>query len=120
MGQATPFKRVLVVEDEPLVAMLVEDLLEDFGCTTVASVGTAGEAEHLARDIVIDFALLDVNLGGEMSFGVADVLNLRGVPFAFLTGYGVQGVRADLRETLIIHKPINPSLLQDAIRTLSP
>ena len=120
MAASKPPRRVLVVEDEPIVAMLLEDLLADFGCRTVASVGTAGEAEHLARDIVIDFALLDVNLGGEMSFGVADELNKRGKPFAFLTGYGVQGVRPDLRETPIVHKPINPSLLQDAIRTLSP
>ncbi|MFO1015889.1 MAG: response regulator [Caulobacteraceae bacterium] len=116
----TSRRRVLVVEDEPIVAMLVEDLLQDFGCQIAACVTTAEEAEELAREMDIDFALLDVNLGGTMSFGVADALNARGVPFAFLTGYGVQGVRADLRESIIIHKPVDPDRLKSIVESLAP
>ena len=56
----------------------------------------------------IDFALLDVNLDGDTSFGAAEVLRARGVPFAFVTGYGEQGVRSDLRDAPILSKPIDP------------
>jgi CheY-like chemotaxis protein len=105
-------KRVLVVEDESLVAILVEDLVADLGCEVVGPVSNAVEARAAATAAPIDFALLDVNLGnGETSFEAADILLARGVPFAFVTGSGAGGVRADLRHLPILDKPIDPASL---------
>ncbi|PZR34996.1 response regulator [Caulobacter segnis] len=103
---------MLVVEDELFVAMLVEDLLGDLGCQVVGPASSAAEAIRIAESGTFDFALLDVNLGdGATSFDAAEILRLRGVPFAFVTGYGEQGVRADLRDAPILSKPIDPSRL---------
>jgi CheY-like chemotaxis protein len=81
--------KVLLVEDEGLVAMTMEDMLEDLGCDVVGSFGSVAAAlDWLAGEPELDGALLDVNLGGEMVFPVADVLIARGVPIIFATGYG--------------------------------
>jgi CheY-like chemotaxis protein len=105
-------RRVLVVEDEALVAMLIQDLLADLDCEVAALASTAAEAVDLARSCDADFALLDVNLGGgSTSFAAAEVLLGRGLPFAFVTGYGAEGVRADLRHLPVIAKPIGPAQL---------
>jgi CheY-like chemotaxis protein len=102
-----------VVEDEAMVAMLVEDLLADIGCEVAATASTATEAVKLARSATFDAALLDVNLGqGETSFAAAEILMERGLPFAFLTGYGVMGVRPDLRGRPILNKPVDPRELR--------
>jgi len=106
---------VLVVEDELFVAMLVEDMLGDLGCAIVGPVGSATGAEDAARTALIDFALLDVNLEGETSFAAADVLREREIPFAFVTGYGEQGVRLDLRDVPVLSKPIDPRRLAQVI-----
>jgi CheY-like chemotaxis protein len=106
-------RRVLVVEDESLVAILVEDLVADLGCVVVGPVSTAAQAKALAETGDIDIALLDINLGrGETSFEAAEILRGRGVPFAFVTGYGRQGVRPDLRDAPVIDKPIDPDVLR--------
>jgi CheY-like chemotaxis protein len=81
--------RMLLVEDDGLVAMTVEDLLEDLGCEVVFSAGSVASAlGWLEAGGEVDGALLDVNLGGEMVFPVAEALAARGAPFAFATGYG--------------------------------
>ena len=112
-------KRVLVVEDEPVLAMLMEDLLQSFGCEAVACAGVAHDATRLANDLDVDFALLDINIQGGDSFEAADALKRRGVPFAFVTGYGVQGVRPDLRDTPITHKPLEVGALRAVIAELT-
>ena len=100
-------RRVLVVEDEALVAILLQDLLSDLDCDVAAVASTSTEALALARTCEADFALLDVNLGGgSTSFAAADALLARGLPFAFVTGYGADGVRADLRHLPVVPKPI--------------
>jgi two-component SAPR family response regulator len=82
--------KVLIVEDEGLVALTMEDLLTDLGCEIVASFGAVAPAVvWLTEGPPVDGALLDVNLGGEMVYPVADLLTKRGVPFVFATGYGV-------------------------------
>lgn len=81
-------RRVLVVEDEVLVAMLVETALEDEHCTVVGPFSSLGEALQAARSEVLDLAVLDINLAGELVFPVAEVLSERGVPFLLLSGYG--------------------------------
>jgi CheY-like chemotaxis protein len=81
--------RVLVVEDDGLVAMMLEDLLEELGCQLAASLASVREAlAWIEAGGAVDAALLDVNLGGEPVFPVAEALRARGVPFAFTTGYG--------------------------------
>lgn len=107
------------MEDELFVAMLVEDLLADLGCQIVGPASSAGEAMTVAGREDFDFALLDVNLGdGETSFDIAELLKGRGVPFAFVTGYGEQGVRADLRDVPVLSKPIDPRQLARVIERL--
>jgi len=101
------------------VAMLVEDLLGDLGCEVVGPAASAGEAARAAEGEGFDFALLDVNLGdGQTSFEAAEILRRRGVPFAFVTGYGDQGVRPDLRDAPILAKPIDPKQLARVIERL--
>jgi CheY-like chemotaxis protein len=81
--------RILVVEDDGLVAMMLEDFLDDVGCQVAASHATVGEAlAWIEAGGRADAALLDVNLGGSPVFPVAEALAARGVPFAFTTGYG--------------------------------
>ena len=80
--------RVLVVEDEPIVAMCLEDMLESFGCATIGPASRLSDGLVLARDEALDAAILDINLGGERSTEIAEALQLRGVPFAFASGYG--------------------------------
>ena len=81
--------KVLLIEDEGLVAMTMEDMLDDLGCEVVGSFGAVGPAlEWLAGAPQFDGALLDVNLGGEMVYPVADALLALGAPFVFTTGYG--------------------------------
>src|SRR5579875_3519458 len=80
-------KRALVVEDEPRVAMMVEDLLRDLGCEVVGLATRVDEATAKAETLSFDIALLDVNLGDKQSFPVAEAIAARGLPFVFTTGY---------------------------------
>jgi CheY-like chemotaxis protein len=84
-------KRILVVEDEALVAMMLEDMLADLGCEVVGPAMRLDEGLELARLNGLDAAVLDINLGGERSYPIADLLDARGVPLAFVTGYGHSG-----------------------------
>jgi CheY-like chemotaxis protein len=81
-------KRVLVVEDEYLVAMLIEDVLEECGCSIVGPCGTVAAALEAAQTDTFDLAVLDVNLRGLKVYPVAELLAERHVPFLFLSGYG--------------------------------
>jgi CheY-like chemotaxis protein len=108
--------RVLVVEDEGPVAMLVETMLEDLGCAVVLSAASVRQALELARRGGFDVALLDVNLAGEKVFPVADELRRLGVPFAFASGYGADGLRPDLKDVPIIQKPFQLGDLEAALR----
>ena len=97
--------RVLVVEDEALVAMLLEDMLEDLGCTLAASASNVTDAVGLAQTAELDVAILDVNLGGQSSAAVAEALTARGKPFIFATGYGEAGVPDAFRGRPALQKP---------------
>ena len=79
--------KVLVVEDNLLLAEVTKILLEDSGCQVVGPAGWLQHGLELARSEALDGAILDINLHGEMSFPVAEVLRARGVPFVFVTGY---------------------------------
>ncbi|HZZ67277.1 MAG TPA: response regulator [Phenylobacterium sp.] len=97
--------RVLVVEDEMMVSMLIEDMLSDMGCQVVGPASRLEEAITLAGQSDIDCAVLDVNLGGQPIFPLADILREKGCPFAFATGYGDAGLREADRGTPVLQKP---------------
>jgi CheY-like chemotaxis protein len=110
--------KVLVVEDEALVSMLVEDMLTDLGCLIVGPAAEIEEALRLANSADIDAALLDVNLGGRPIFPVADALKARGVPFAFASGYGEAGLTDDHRGATVLQKPFREADLRRVLETL--
>ena len=107
--------RLLVVEDETLVAMLLEDMLSDLGCEIVGPVGTVTAALELAEREQLDGAILDVNLAGSPIYPVADVLRHRGVPFLFTTGYGAGGVEEKYAGAHTLQKPFQHAALERAV-----
>ena len=112
--------RVLVVEDEMTIALLMEDMLTDMGCEVVELAMRLPRALEAAQTADIDFAILDVNLAGHMSFPVADVLQQRGVPFVFVTGYGAAGLIDGYKHMPVIKKPFDLKALEAAVRPHSP
>jgi CheY-like chemotaxis protein len=102
---------ILVVEDEMLVAIMVEDSLTDLGYRTIIA-GRVGKALELAATAAIDCALLDVNVAGEAIYPVAEALSRRGIPFVFATGYGPGGLRGDYQNRPILAKPFRIGDLQ--------
>jgi DNA-binding response OmpR family regulator len=80
--------RVLIVEDEPLIAMLVQEWLEELGCKVIGPAASVSGALELIAGAELEGAVLDVSLGKEESFPIADELRKRRVPFVFATGYG--------------------------------
>jgi len=108
--------RILVVEDEGLVAMLIEDMLDDLGCEVACSAGSVAQAlKWIDEDGAADAALLDVNLGGETVWPVADALAARGVRFAFTTGYG-QLSEARFQHAPLLGKPIKNERLREVLQ----
>lgn len=108
--------RVLVVEDEMTIALLVEDMLVGLGHEVVGLALRLSQATRLAQDSQIDFAVLDVNLDGRPSLPVAEILETRGVPFVFATGYGSAGVDPAYRgRGIVIKKPFDAKDLKGAI-----
>ncbi len=108
--------KVMIVEDEALVAMMVEDMLGDLGCEIAGSFGAVGDALAWlgSGEPTPDGAVLDVNIGGEMVFPVAEELRERGVPFVFATGYG-DLPRKGFESVEVIAKPINVGALRKAV-----
>jgi len=108
--------RMLIVEDEGLVAMLIEDMLEDLGCEVAGSLSTVSQALKWLEDGgAADAALLDVNLGGDTVWPVAEALEARGIPFAFTTGYG-QLNKPRFEHAPLLGKPIKPERLEQVLR----
>src|SRR4051812_40265470 len=86
--------KVLVVEDETIVAMLLEQMLEELGCEVAGVAGQVTLATSLAGSVDADLAILDMNLGGQSVDPVAEALDARGTPFVFASGYGADGLTA--------------------------
>ena len=97
--------RILVVDDEPLISMLVEGWLSELGCDVVGPARSVEEGLDLADDGQLDGAILDVNLAGENSYSVANVLQEKGVPFAFATGDGSLEADAGFDDPILLAKP---------------
>lgn len=115
----TPSPRcVLVVEDEMVLAMLVEDILGDAGYRVLKAARVAKALELVAGDDPIDAALLDINLAGKQVFAVAEQLRRQGVPFVFASGYGEKGLPEEFRDCPVLQKPYLPEALTGAIAAL--
>jgi CheY-like chemotaxis protein len=97
--------RILVVDDEPLIAMMVEDWLVELGCEVVGPVGSVEEGLTMAGTADLDGAILDVNLGGRNCFSVAHALKQRDVPFAFATGDSRIDKEAGFSDPILLSKP---------------
>jgi CheY-like chemotaxis protein len=113
-------KRVLVVEDELMIRLLLQDMLDDLGHTLAGEAGRIDEALTLARQGEFDVAILDVNLNGQPISPVVEVLVARGLPFVFATGYGQRGVPEAYRTTPTLQKPFQADALAQAIEAASP
>ena len=111
--------RVLIVEDEMLVAMNIEDMLLERGHEVAGIAGRLEPALALARDGAFDVAMLDVNLAGDRSFPVADLLIARGIPFLFATGYGLGGIDDKYRDRPVLQKPFRAAELAAAVEALA-
>lgn len=115
MSRSTNPRRVLVIEDELMVAMGLEMLLTDAGCAVVGPHGRFDRAMEAAQNEAVDAALIDVNLRGSKIYPIADVLAERGIPFAFLTGYEKETLPERFAHELVLSKPCGPQDLVAAV-----
>ncbi|MFZ0721268.1 MAG: response regulator [Xanthobacteraceae bacterium] len=104
--------RVLLVEDEALVAMMIQETMTEFGFQVIGPVSTASEALAAARNSQFEAAVLDINLGDGMVYTVAEILSKRGVPFVFVTGYDAESVDSRFAGVPVLQKPIERNMLQ--------
>ena len=116
-GAAIPLKRidkprVLVVEDEALVGIMIQECLTELGFQIVGPVCTASDALQAAKDGAFDAAILDINLGDGMVYQVAEILSRRHVPFVFVTGYDADSVDSRFRHIPVLQKPVEREMLQ--------
>ena len=110
--------RFLVVEDETLIAVLIEDALLEMGCEITGLVGKLDAAMHLADIGEFDAAILDVTIRGGKIYPVAERLVARGIPFAFASGYGDWALPESLRNRPRLMKPFTLTALQEQVRVL--
>ena len=115
---STARSRVLLVEDEALIAMLMEDMLGDYQCEVFATVSRLDEAVAVARSQSFDMAFIDVNLNGVPAYPVADALGERGIPFAFVTGYGAAASDKKYTGVPVLQKPFRGHDLETIIQLL--
>jgi CheY-like chemotaxis protein len=113
-------RRVLIVEDEFLIRMLLEDMLTELGYEIGAVAGRVDEAKELAASTQCDLAILDVNLDGQDVYPVADLLAKRGLPFIFVTGYGGRGLPENYRSHPVLQKPFQLDELKKMLARLVP
>lgn len=111
-------RRILLVEDELLISCLLEDILEDLGCTLVGPASRVDQALRLVAAETIDAVVLDVSLDEQLSYPVADALVARGIPFLFSTGYDRDRLRDGYRSFAMLQKPFHPSELANVLTGL--
>ncbi len=111
--------RVLVVEDEALVALQIEDMLTELGCAVIGPASRVGQALELLDGEPVEVAVLDLNIAGELVYPVADELGNRGLPYIFVTGYGTSGLTEPYRSRPVLEKPFaRRELLRAILDTL--
>jgi CheY-like chemotaxis protein len=106
---------ILVVEDEPLVAMVLENIIEDMGARLVGPAASVEKALQLVKAGGFDGALLDVNLRGERVDAVADALAAKDIPFIFTTGHGIDGLPPAHRDRPMLSKPFRDTAIEEAL-----
>ena len=116
-GTARQAKRVLIVEDELMIRMLLEDMLSELGYSIAAEAGRIDEALEAAKTAEFDLAILDVNLNGETVAPVAEALAARGCPFVFATGYGERGLPEPYRDRPTLKKPFQLDSLKQTLQS---
>jgi CheY-like chemotaxis protein len=107
-------KRIILVEDEFIVAAMAEDMLAELGATVVGPANTIAAALRLVETNPIDAAVLDVNMDGERIDPVAEALSARSIPIVFATGYG-DDTLGRARESPVLDKPYTQEQLADAL-----
>jgi DNA-binding response OmpR family regulator len=117
-GNEIAGRRILVVEDEMPIAMIIEDAVQDSGGEIVGPVATLEKALKLAEEEEFDAAILDVTIRGGNVYPVAELLLARGIPFVFASGYGDWAVPAELRDKPRLTKPFTAAALEEQIRLL--
>lgn len=110
--------RVLVVEDEMMIALMIEQALEDVGCDLVGPVSKLNIAMTMARDEPIDAAFLDINIRGDEIYPVAEILGNRGIPYVFSSGYGDWALPEAYRGRHRLTKPFTSNELEAMVRKL--
>ena len=110
--------RVLVVEDDALIAMELAAIVEEMGCTVLGPVGSLTRALALAGASALDAALLDLNLRGQSGEEVAALLAGRGIPFAFVTAYWSAVEEGGFAARPVVRKPFQPTDIQNVLRAL--
>lgn len=111
--------RVLLVEDEATISMLVEDMLEDLGCDLVGPAASVDEAFAVLARENPDCAVLDVNVKGAFVYPVADALRMRAIPYAFVTGYGQVALRKEDADVPVLQKPFRSKDLATILAALA-
>ncbi|MEQ8268431.1 MAG: PAS domain S-box protein [Parvibaculum sp.] len=111
-------RRILLIEDEPLVAMDTEEQLRSAGCTIVGPAASVREARDLIAEAEFDAALVDANLGGAPVGELAAALTRKGIPFAFATGYGREALPQGFREAPVLTKPFSRAMLLVQVEAL--
>lgn len=114
-SQGSEFDRVLLVEDEALVGLMMKSMLTELGYFVVGPYARLTDAISAARDGKLDAAILDVNIGGEWVYPIAEILADRNVPFAFVTGYGAQSIDQRFAQIPVVQKPISRDGLQNVL-----
>jgi CheY-like chemotaxis protein len=109
-------RRVLIVEDDPFIALALEETLTDFGLVVAGAAMNVPQALELARSAAFDLALLDVNIGQEKIDPVADAIHARGIPFIFTTGCGRAGLPEAYLQQAIVEKPFYVEEMLSALR----
>lgn len=112
--------RVLVVEDEMTVAMLIEDMVAELAYEVAGVVTRLEDAMRLVDTETFDLAMLDVHLNGKTVFPFAAALKEREIPFLFATAYGPRGIPAEFQGHLVLQKPFGPVELRRALTVLKP
>ena len=112
--------RFMIVDDEMIIALDLESMLEDLGHTVVETVNRVDRGMEVAKSGIIDMAILDINVRGQLSFPIAEILRNRSVPFIFASGYGELGLIDGFRDELVLTKPYNSETLRRILQLRHP
>jgi DNA-binding response OmpR family regulator len=110
-----PGASIFLVEDEALIRMMLADMIDELGHRVVAEAGNIQDARALAETVIFDLAILDINIAGHSIGPVAEIVDKRGLPFLFVSGYGVEGRPEAFRDRPGLQKPLSISQLGETI-----